>query len=62
MGLDSDLKTLRVVSGEHELHVVHCGESHRPLVLFLHGYPNSHRVWVDLMKALSDEYHTVASI
>ncbi len=60
MGRDADLKSRRVRSGEHELHVVHGGQPQKPLVLFLHGYPDSHRVWRELMVALSDEYQVVA--
>ena len=54
------MESLTVRSGDNYLHVVHAGNPAHPTVLFLHGYPDSHRVWRESMVALSDEYHVVA--
>ncbi len=54
------MESLTVRSGDKDLHVVQGGDPAHPTVLFLHGYPDSHRVWRESMEALSDEYRVVA--
>ena len=54
------MESLTVRSGDKDLHVVRGGDAAHPTVLFLHGYPDSHRVWRESMEALSDEYRVVA--
>ncbi len=54
------MESVTVRSGDRDLHVVRAGDPTHPTVLFLHGYPDSHRVWRESMEALSDEYHVVA--
>ncbi|MCH4562536.1 alpha/beta fold hydrolase [Halomonas sp. EGI 63088] len=45
----------------YRLRVRHGGDPQRPLVLFLHGYPDSQRMWQETMTALADRYR-VASL
>ncbi len=45
----------------YRLHLRHGGDPTRPLVLFLHGYPDSQRMWREIMLALGDTYR-VASL
>jgi len=51
---------MTVRSAGHDLHVVTAGDARHPTVLFLHGYPDSHRVWREAMEALSDGYRVVS--
>lgn len=54
------MESLTVGSANTDLHVVQAGDPAHPTILFLHGYPDSHRVWLESMEALSDEYRVVA--
>jgi pimeloyl-ACP methyl ester carboxylesterase len=45
----------------YRLHVTEGGDPRRPLVLFLHGYPDSQRMWREIMSGLADDYR-VASL
>lgn len=45
----------------YRLRVCHGGDPERPLVLFLHGYPDSQRMWQETMRALANRYR-VASL
>jgi pimeloyl-ACP methyl ester carboxylesterase len=51
----------RVISvAGRSLHVVEGGARGNPCVLFLHGYPDSHRCWIPVMESLSDAFRVVA--
>ena len=54
-----DLIERKVKTEGHELHVVHGADSAKPMVVFLHGYPDSHRVWREAMQGLADEFFVV---
>jgi pimeloyl-ACP methyl ester carboxylesterase len=43
-----------------ELDVWTQGDSANPPILFLHGFPESHRTWRHQMAALSDRYYCIA--
>lgn len=45
----------------YRLRVCHGGDPQGPLVLFLHGYPDSQRMWQEIMTSLADSYR-VASL
>ena len=46
--------------GSVELAVFEAGESGRPTVLCVHGYPDDHTVWDDVVAELTDRFHVVA--
>ncbi|MFJ3258938.1 SDR family oxidoreductase [Pseudomonas sp. NPDC086581] len=61
--LESALPTperLEVQSGNVRLAVWRWGEPHLPMVLFVHGYPDNHEVWLPLIRRLSGRYQLVA--
>jgi pimeloyl-ACP methyl ester carboxylesterase len=43
-----------------ELDVWTAGDPAHPPILFLHGFPESHRTWAHQMAALSDHYYCIA--
>ncbi|MDK9499931.1 SDR family oxidoreductase [Streptomyces katrae] len=49
----------RVSTGGIELCVVELGETGRPTVLLVHGYPDSKEVWSEVAERLSDRFHVV---
>ncbi len=49
-----------VKTGEVELHVVEDGDPKKPAILFLHGFPDCHRVWEHQFRALARNYHVIA--
>ena len=54
------MESLYVQCGDQTIHVVQAGPASSPCVLFLHGYPDSHRTWLPLMEQLQDAFHVVA--
>ena len=51
----------RLVRGDGvDLAVYESGEEGAPIILFVHGYPDDHTVWVGVMRALEDRYRVVA--
>lgn len=56
--LDPRMRT--VDTGACKLHVYEAGDADRPAVLFLHGFPDCHRVWSHQLDSLSHELHTIA--
>lgn len=54
------MRTRTVVSDEIKLHVVEDGDQKKPAILFLHGFPDCHRVWEHQMKALARNFHVIA--
>jgi len=55
----SEAQTLRVQSGEVELAVQVHGAAGRPVVLLVHGYPDSSQVWNKVVAPLSARYRVV---
>jgi len=53
-------QTLRVRSGDVELAVKVYGDEKRPVVLLVHGYPDSSHVWHKVVGPLSARYRVVA--
>ena len=49
----------RVRSGRVELAVRERGESDRPTVLLLHGFPDTGRVWDEVAEHLAERFHVV---
>ncbi|RST08511.1 SDR family oxidoreductase [Streptomyces sp. WAC07149] len=49
----------RVSTGGIELCVAELGETGRPTVLLVHGYPDSKEVWSEVAERLSDRFHVV---
>lgn len=49
----------RVSTGGIELCVVELGETGRPTVLLVHGYPDSKEVWSEVAERLADRFHVV---
>jgi pimeloyl-ACP methyl ester carboxylesterase len=50
----------RVRSGDVELASFTAGDRARPLVLLVHGYPDTHAVWTDVMALLARRFFVVA--
>ena len=50
----------RVTAGDVELAVVEAGDTDRPTLLFVHGYPDCKQVWEPVMTRLAASYHVVA--
>lgn len=42
------------------LHVVEAGDPTHPALLFLHGFPDCHRVWSHQFQALAERFHVIA--
>lgn len=51
---------MRVRSGDVELAAVTMGDPARPLVLLIHGYPDTKEVWADVMALLAQRHFVVA--
>ncbi|WP_188188636.1 SDR family oxidoreductase [Nonomuraea sp. SYSU D8015] len=49
----------RVESGDVRLAVFEDGDPAAPTVLLLHGYPDTHRVWDEVVERLRDRFHVV---
>lgn len=54
------MRTRTVVTAEAELHVVEDGERSKPGILFLHGFPDCHRVWEHQLAALAKDFHVIS--
>ncbi len=48
------------VERDVHLHVVHAGDKSKPLMLFLHGFPEFYFSWRHLMREFARDYHCVA--
>lgn len=48
------------VQRDIHLHVVHVGDRKKPLMLFLHGFPEFYFTWRNLLREFSRDYHCVA--
>jgi pimeloyl-ACP methyl ester carboxylesterase len=52
--------TRTVCSGKVELAVAEGGDSHRPTVVFIHGYPDTKELWDEVLAGLGRRYHLIA--
>ena len=57
--LDTTLKRVLLSTGV-ELDACVMGDPSNPPIIFLHGFPESHRTWRHQLLALSDEYYCIA--
>ncbi|MFI8850694.1 SDR family oxidoreductase [Streptomyces sp. NPDC053499] len=58
-GLPDGARERRVASGGIELCVAELGDTARPTVVLLHGYPDSKEVWSEVARRLEDRFHVV---
>jgi pimeloyl-ACP methyl ester carboxylesterase len=54
------LRHRRIASGNIHLHAVECGDPRQPLLLFLHGFPESWTSWRPMLAAFGNDYYCVA--
>ncbi|NEE45057.1 alpha/beta fold hydrolase, partial [Streptomyces sp. SID8455] len=59
MGGLSGARERRVPTGGVELRVAELGDTSRPTVVLVHGYPDSKEVWSDVAARLADRFHVV---
>ena len=52
--------TRTVCSGRVELAVAEGGDSRRPTIVFIHGYPDTKELWDEVLARLGRRYHLVA--
>jgi pimeloyl-ACP methyl ester carboxylesterase len=52
-------RTRTVRSGEVSLAAAEAGESTRPTLVMIHGYPDTKEVWGPVVEHLADEFHVV---
>ena len=52
--------TRTVCSGKVELAVAEGGDSRRPTVVFIHGYPDTKELWDEVLAGLGRRYHVIA--
>jgi pimeloyl-ACP methyl ester carboxylesterase len=57
--MDQQRKRIALATGV-ELDVWTQGDPSNPPIIFLHGFPESHRTWVHQMAELSDHFHCIA--
>ncbi|CAM5239349.1 SDR family oxidoreductase [Streptomyces avidinii] len=55
----ADARERRVSTGGIELCVVELGETDRPTVVLVHGYPDSKEVWSEVAERLATRFHVV---
>lgn len=54
------MRTRIVETQDVELHVVEAGDPKNPGILFLHGFPDCHKVWENQLRDLARQYHVIA--
>lgn len=54
------MRTRTLKRTETELHVVEAGDPDNPAILFLHGFPDCHDLWLPHMRALSNDFHVIS--
>jgi pimeloyl-ACP methyl ester carboxylesterase len=54
------VKQYYVPTGEAAIWVSESGNPDHPSLLFVHGFPDDHRVWSSVVEQLQDRYHIVA--
>ncbi|MET7641636.1 SDR family oxidoreductase [Streptomyces sp. NPDC005438] len=58
-GTRTEPRHREVISGGVPLSVHQQGDPDHPVVVLVHGYPDTHRVWDDVAAALADDHHVV---
>lgn len=58
--VDSQAEHGYAKSGEVKIHYAALGDKSKPLVIFIHGFPDYWYSWREQMKALSNDYYCVA--
>jgi NAD(P)-dependent dehydrogenase (short-subunit alcohol dehydrogenase family)/pimeloyl-ACP methyl ester carboxylesterase len=53
-------RTRTVEHGGARLHVIEQGIEGAPTIVFVHGYPDTHRCWDEVLELLTDRFHLVA--
>ncbi|WP_295719013.1 alpha/beta fold hydrolase [uncultured Halovibrio sp.] len=53
------MRTRTLRRPQTELHIVEDGDPANPAILFLHGFPDCHDLWLPHMQALSSDYHVI---
>ncbi|NDE46557.1 MAG: alpha/beta fold hydrolase, partial [Betaproteobacteria bacterium] len=43
-----------------KLHVATCGDSSKPILVLLHGFPEFWAAWADVMPLLATDFHVIA--
>ncbi|HAG94608.1 MAG: alpha/beta hydrolase [Pseudomonadales bacterium] len=54
------MKQYFVPAGEVAIWVRECGNPDRPTLMFVHGFPDDHRVWSSVIEQLESDYHILA--
>jgi len=54
------MRTRTVKTADVELYVVEDGDPKKPAILFLHGFPDCHKVWENQFRALARDFHVIA--
>src|SRR6185312_10484885 len=54
------LESRTVSHGGAELFLVERGDPTTPTIVFVHGYPDTHRCWDEVAQLLEDRFHVVA--
>ena len=54
------MRTQTLRRPQTQLHVVEDGDPANPAILFLHGFPDCHDLWLPHMQALSSDYHVIS--
>lgn len=54
------MRTRIVESQDVKLHVVEDGDRKKPGILFLHGFPDCHKVWEHQLRDLARNFHVIA--
>ena len=57
---ETKMRTRIVSTGDVDLHVVEAGDSARPAILLLHGFPDCHQIWSLQIQALARQYHVIS--
>jgi NAD(P)-dependent dehydrogenase (short-subunit alcohol dehydrogenase family)/pimeloyl-ACP methyl ester carboxylesterase len=56
----TETRTRTVSRAGANLHVVERGPEGAPTIVFVHGYPDTHGCWLEVMDLLEDRFHVVA--
>lgn len=54
------MRTRTVKTPDVDLHVVEAGDPKKSGILFLHGFPDCHKVWENQLRDLAKDYHVIA--
>ena len=54
------MKSIEIEVGPHRFACLTAGDPGRPLLLFLHGFPEYSGAWEEMLERLSDAYFCVA--